>query len=63
MKQESNIIEILRDENLRKELDQVSALMQEHLLVILEKVYQSGIEEGIRISRETGLVLPRGEVS
>lgn len=56
-------MEILHDEKLQKELNQVSTLMQEHLLVILARVYQSGIEEGIRISQEAEVSLPQGEVS
>ena len=63
MEKEPKIMEILRDKRLQKELEQVSALMQEHLLVILARVYQSGIEEGIRLSQVTDTRPHKGEVS
>lgn len=52
MGQESDLMAILQNKDLKKQLDQISLLLNEQLVALLKKVYQAGIRDGKRQARE-----------
>lgn len=45
-------MKIFRDIKLREDLEKISQLLNQQMMLVIGKVYRAGIEEGLRIAKE-----------
>lgn len=52
VKEETDLMKIFRDIKLREDLEKISQLLNQQMMLVIGKVYRAGIEEGLRIAKE-----------
>ena len=52
VKEETDLMKIFRDIKLREDLEKISQLLNQQMMLVIGKVYRAGIEEGLRIEKE-----------